>query len=133
MEKYLLDTNICIFLMKGRREVVARFRDVGLRNCFVSEITRAEMLYGAYNGDRQSLAVPFVTEFLSQFTILPISAAIPIYAQHKAELRKAGTPIEDLDLFIGSTAIAYGYTMVTENTKHFEVQHGIKLENWVRR
>ena len=65
--------------------------------------------------------------------VLPISEAISTYAQQKARLRKAGTQIEDLDLFIGSTAIAYNLVMVTENVKHFEVQKGIEIENWVKR
>lgn len=90
------------------------------------------MLYGAYKSNNPK-EIRFTTDFLSQFTITPISAAIPVYARQKARLSRAGTPVDDLDLFIGSTAITYGYTMVTENVRHFELQEGIELENWVRR
>ena len=131
--KYLLDTNICIFLQKGRKEVVERFREIGLDNCYISEITKAEMLFGAYKADNPSKEVSFTSRFLDQFKILPISDAITIYAQQKARLRKAGTPVDDLDLFIGSTAIAYECIMVTENLRHFNLQEGIKVENWVKR
>lgn len=133
MSKYLLDTCICIFLQKGRKEVVERFESAKLKNCYISEITEAEMLYGAYYGTKSKEEISYVTDFLAQFKILPISNAIRVYARQKARLRKAGTPIDDLDLFIGSTAIANDLIMVTENTKHFEIQEGIKLENWVER
>lgn len=134
MKKYLLDTNICIFLMKGRRDVGDRLHAIGVSNCFISEITKAELLYGAYNSKRnKEKELALVERLLSLFTIIPISEVIPVYARQKARLRRAGTPVDDLDLFIGSTAITYGYTMVTENVRHFELQEGIELENWVRR
>lgn len=91
------------------------------------------MLYGAYKGSNFEREMEIINKFISLFQVLPISEAISTYAQQKARLRKAGTPIEDLDLFIGSTAIAYNLVMVTENFKHFEVQKGIEIENWVKR
>lgn len=133
MSQYLLDTNVCIDYMKGKFSVGNKIDEVGIENCFLSEITCAELLFGAYKGNRSSMDVPLVKEFISQFEIIPITSSIEVYAHNKAELEKAGTPIDDLDLFIGSSAIANGFIMVTENVKHFELQEGITIENWADR
>lgn len=118
---------------KGRKDVGERLYKVGVENCCISKITKAELLYGAYKESNFEREMEIINKFISLFQVLPISEAISTYAQQKARLRKAGTQIEDLDLFIGSTAIAYNLVMVTENVKHFEVQKGIEIENWVKR
>jgi len=67
---------------------------------------------------------------LSSVKILPIFQALDIFAFEKARLRKKGTPIEDFDLLIGSTAVSYELTVVTNNTSHFDRIEGIELEDW---
>jgi tRNA(fMet)-specific endonuclease VapC len=65
--------------------------------------------------------------------ILPIRPCFSTFAQQKVRLRRKGMPISDFDALIGSTALALGYTMVSENVREFERLEGINLENWVIR
>ena len=108
MEKYLLDTNICIFLLRGKYNVDKKMDEVGLENCYISEITVAELKYGAELGNRQGLVrrMQSLDEFIASVRVLPISETLDLFAKEKARLRLAGTPADDnFDLLIGCTAI----------------------------
>ena len=133
MVKYLLDTNICVFFLRGKKSIEKQILDKGINNCFISEITVAELLYGVecdeYNFSENSKRV---NEFTHLFTILPITNALLKYAQQKAVLRKNGSLIDDMDLFIGATAIANDMVLLTDNEKHFSRLYKIKIENWGR-
>lgn len=131
--KYLLDSNICIYLLRNKYGVVQQVADRGWENCCISEITVAELLYGAENSDSPKQNIQLVTSFCSDIEVLPITNIIPQYAKQKAFLRKKGMLIDDMDVFIGSTAIGYNCIMVTENVKHLSRLKGIKVENWVTR
>ncbi len=136
MKRYLLDTNICIFLLRGQYDIAKRLDEVGLENCYISEITEAELKYGAELGRRKGLKqrTEQLQEFLASIHVLPIGDAIDLYASEKARLRLAGTPADDdFDLLIGCTAIVNDMVMVTENFKHFKHFADIRLENWVER
>ena len=136
MKQYLLDTNVCVFLLRGQYAIDKKLDNVGLENCYISEITKAELKYGAELGRRKGLRqrMEHLNEFLDSINILPISDAIDLYASEKARLRLAGTPADDdFDLLIGCTAIVNNMVMVTENLKHFKNYAGIRLENWIER
>ena len=136
MKQYLLDTNVCVFLLRGQYAIDKKLDNVGLENCYISEITKAELKYGAELGRRKGLRqrMEHLNEFLDSINILPISDAIDLYASEKARLRLAGTPADDdFDLLIGCTAIVNDMVMVTENLKHFKNYTGIRLENWIER
>lgn len=136
MGKYLLDTNICIFLLRGKYNVDKKMDEVGLENCYISEITVAELKYGAELGNRQGLVrrMQSLDEFIASVHVLPISETLDLFAKEKARLRLAGTPADDnFDLLIGCTAIVYDLVMVTENLQDFKNFSGIRLENWIRR
>lgn len=136
MKKYLLDTNICIFLLRGKYNVDKKMDEVGLENCYISEITVAELKYGAELGNRQGLVrrMQSLDEFIASVHVLPISETLDLFAKEKARLRLAGTPADDnFDLLIGCTAIVYDLVMVTENIQDFKNFSGIRLENWIRR
>lgn len=138
MGQYLLDTNICIcvFLLRGQYDVDKKIDEVGLENCHISEITMAELKYGAELGRKKGIKqrAQGLDSFLSSIQILPISNAIDLYASEKARLRLAGTPADDdFDLLIGCTAIVNDLIMVTENIKDFKNFSNIKLENWIKR
>ena len=132
MRKYLLDTNICIFYLKGRFQLVQKLEQVGMENCFVSEVTIAELKFGAENSEKVALNRPIVSEFQANMQIIPIFGALDLYAREKARLRKLGTPLDDFDLLIGTTAIANGLIMVTHDTNHFRRLEGIELEDWTQ-
>lgn len=131
--KYLLDTNICIHFFRGKFNLIDKFQKVRLTNCAISEITLAELVFGAENSTNPKKNHRLIDEFSDQIKIFPIFNSINIYAKEKVRLRIKGTMISDLDLFIGSTAIANGSIMVTENGKEFERISGIEIENWVKR
>jgi len=133
MKKYLLDTNICIFYFKKKFEVHKRLLQEGFQNCAISEITLAELIYGAECSVDIEKNINIINNFIQHITILPIENTIGFYAKEKASLRKKGTLIDDLDIFIGSTAIVNDMILVTDNEKHFNRLSKIQIENWVKR
>lgn len=133
MKHHLLDTNICVHFLRQRFDVDKQISRIGWRNCCISEITVAELLYGAESSNDIEKNIRIVTEFCDSIEVLPIRDALTIYSRQKVMLRRQGTPIEDLDLLIGATAIAYDCVMVTENVRHLHRLQGIDIENWIKR
>ena len=129
---YLLDTNICVFFLRGKYDIASHLDHVGMRNCFISEITFAELLYGAECSNNPKENIALVSDFCDAINIIPISDSIECYASQKAELRRKGLLIDDFDLLIGCTALTSDMILVSDNTKHFE-RLQIKLENWISR
>ena len=130
MKKFLLDTNICIYLLKGLYQLDKKIERAGIENCFVSEITIAELKFGAENSANPIGNRKVVEAFQDRFTILPIFTALDHYAKEKARLRKKGMPLDDFDLLIGTTAISNGLLLVTKNVSDFDRLEGIKIEDW---
>jgi len=134
MAKYLLDTNICVFFLRGERSVVERILNNGIDNCCISEITVAELLYGVACAEYKFKEnMEKVNEFIDILPIIPITNVLMEYAHQKATLRKEGKLIDDMDLFIGATAIANNMILVTDNEKHLNRLQSIKTENWIKR
>lgn len=130
---YLLDTNICISMLKnkyGVREAILRVKP---ENCFVSEITLAELYFGASNSNNKEARLKDVAFIINHFRIIEIAETLPLYGDLKTELRRKGTPIDDFDLLIGSAAITNNLIMVTDNAKHLNKLSGIIIENWTER
>ena len=128
---YLLDTNICMHYFKGQFEIKERIEQIGYDKFAISEITLAELIYGAEKSKKRDENIAVIDSFSEKVTIIPIFQSINIYAKEKARLRKKGTIISDLDLFIGATAIFSDMTMVTRNVREFERMENIKIENWI--
>ena len=136
MAGYLLDTNICIFLLRGKYDVDKKIDSVGLDNCAISEITVAELKYGATLGKKMNIQSrnQNLDEFLNNIKILPMYDAIDLYAEEKSRLQLNGTPAEDdFDLLIGCTSIVNNLTLVTDNIDDFKRIKDIKMENWIVR
>ena len=131
MKKYLLDTNICVYFLKGLYDLDNKIEKAKTENCFVSEITIAELKFGAENSENQEKNRKTVDEFVSKFTIIPIFNSLDVYAKEKARLRKKGLPLDDFDLLIGATSISNNLTLVTRNISDFERLNGIEIEIWV--
>jgi tRNA(fMet)-specific endonuclease VapC len=102
---YLLDTNICVYFMRGKRNVAAKISEIGQEHFFISEMTLGELLYGAQCSDRPSENIRAVHVFCQYVTILPTANIWNEFAVQKAFLRKKGQLIEDADIIIGTTAI----------------------------
>lgn len=130
--QYLLDTNICVFFLRGKYDIPSFLEKVGLRNCHISEITVAELLYGAECSQDPLKNTRMVKQFCADIDVLPISYSIDTYSKQKALLRRNGLPIDDFDLLIGSTAIRYDMVLVTDNVRHFN-RLPVIIENWIRR
>jgi tRNA(fMet)-specific endonuclease VapC len=131
--KYLLDTNICIHFFRGKFNLIEKLEEVGLTNCAISEITLAELIFGAENSLSPQKNRDIVDKFSSKVTVLPIYDVINLYAKEKVRLRKSGTMISDFDLLIGCTAVQKELIMATENQREFERISNIKIENWIDR
>ncbi len=130
MKKYLLDTNICIFYIKGQYNLDKKITEVGEQNCFISEITVAELKYGIENSKTIESMRLIVEAFILKFAIIPIFNALDVYAIEKSKLRKQGLMIDDFDILIGSTAITNKMTMTTNNVEHFKRLDNIIIEDW---
>lgn len=134
--KYLLDTNVCVFYLRGKYNMDIAIDKVGWRQCAISEITALELKIGAeLSMQRDGIdRMEGLNHFLNAITILPISKAIDMAATEKVRLRMAGTPLDDdFDLLIGCTAAAYNMVLVTENIKDFKNIRDIQIENWIVR
>ena len=130
MNQYLLDTNICIYYIKGLYNLKSKFQEIEPENCFISEITLAELKFGIAKSQAKEKNQKALENFLSGIQILPIFPALDIYAEEKARLQKSGKIIDDFDLLIGATAVSFNLTMVTNNTSHFSRFNDIKLDDW---
>lgn len=131
MKQYLLDTNICIHLFKGQFFVAERIESVGINKCFLSEITIAELKYGAANSNFPENNLLKIKELQKRFTVIPIFNSLDIYASEKARLKKSGNILDDFDLLIGATAISNNLVLVTRNVSDFIRLEGIEIENWI--
>lgn len=112
---YLLDTNVCIHFFRGKFDLLEKLKQIGIKNCSISEITLAELAFGAENSSNPRHNYKIVNRFIEQLNILPIFNSIDVYAKEKVRLRKNGEMISDFDLLIGATAVANDLIMVTEN------------------
>lgn len=129
--KYLLDTSVVAFLFRGKYNIGNRLRELQDAQIYVSEITIAELTYGAYHSDRVAENLLMIDKLVSYVDVLPIRTSIDEYGKQKNRLVNAGRMIEDFDLLIGCSAVANGMVMVTDNVKHFSRIEGIEIENWV--
>jgi Predicted nucleic acid-binding protein, contains PIN domain len=130
--KYLLDTNICIAILRGNRTVIEKAETAGFFQCAISEITKAELLYGACRAKEEfrERELKRTVDFLDAIEVLPISESLLIFALEKTRLGGLGIPIDDFDLLIGSTAVQNDLVLVTDNLSHLGRMPGIRMENW---
>lgn len=132
MTQYLVDTNICVYYMKGLYGLQEKVRKVGSENCLISEITLAELKYGVENSQHREKNAVALNRFLTGVTIIPIFSCFDVYAKEKARLRKAGRIVDDFDLLIGATAVANNLIMVTNNLNHLGRVKDIRIEDWTK-
>ncbi len=132
--QYLLDTNICVFFLRGKLNLDKIIREKGVENCFISELTVFELKYGAENSDNPSASHKAVDKFVRGLSVIPIYGIVDKYAEIKVAFRKQGTPMHDeFDLIIGVTALSNNLTLVTDNIKDFKNFENLKIENWFNR
>ncbi len=131
--RYLLDTNICLYIIKrSPSSVYEKFRKLRVGEIGVSAITYYELQFGVTKSQRPKENQIVLTEFLAPLQIMDLpSAAAPIFGDIRTHLQKKETPIGNFDLLIAAHAMHLGATLITNNTKEFKRVPGLKLENWV--
>ena len=132
VKRFLLDTNICISLLKNKYGIREKIIEVEPKNCFVSEITIAELYYGASKSNNKAERIKDVEFIATKFDVLPIFPALELFGDIKTKLEADGNRIDDFDILIGTTALVNNLVMVTDNIRHLERLPNIKIENWKR-
>lgn len=130
MKKYLIDTNICIYFLKGQFNLDQKLDEAGIQNCYLSEITVAKLKFGIAKSVKQDKNRLIVEGFMNKLNIIPIFPALDFYAEEKARLRKEGRIVDDFDLLIGASAVVNKLTLVTRNVRDFERIKGLDWEDW---
>ncbi len=132
MLKYMLDTNIVIYVIKRRPlEVLDIFNANAGRMC-ISSITLAELLHGAEKSTMVSHNLKRVEDFVSRLEVLPYGDnAAAHYGNIRADLEKKGTPIGVNDLHIAGHARSESLILVSNNMREFIRVDGLRLENWI--
>ena len=129
---YLLDTCVCIALIKQVPSVVEQIRRVGVSDCKISDLTIGELYFGAYKSGRKE-HFDDVIEIFNLFEQYPTTHSMREYGDIRWHLERQGCRIDSMDLLIGATALHEDLTLVTGNVKHFERIPGLRIENWIER
>jgi len=132
MLRYLLDTNICIYVIKRRPESLLERFNLNAGHLAISSITLAELMHGAEKSSDPERSLAGVEDFCSRLEVLAYGAkAAQHYGQIRSALERRGTPIGVNDLHIAAHARSEGLTLVSNNLREFERVDGLLYENWV--
>jgi len=132
MIKYMLDTNICIYIIKQKpKNVIERFRQAQVSEIGVSSITLSELEYGVMKSAKPEQNKLALAQFIAP---IEISAYDDVAAQHygkiRAHLERQGTPIGSLDMLIAAHALSQNSVLITNNESEFKRVSNLKIENW---
>jgi len=130
--KYMLDTNICIYMMNKRSpDIIEQIKQHMSDGLCISSITLSELEYGAAKSANYERNIVAIQKILSLFSVLPYDeAAASCYGTIRAQLERNGQTIGSLDMFIGAHAKSKGLVLVTNNMKEFERIEGLVVEDW---
>lgn len=132
MLKYLLDTNIVIYVIKRRPVEVLNTFNTNASRMAISVVTLAELLHGAEKSSQSASNLAVVEDFCSRLQVLPYtSKAAQHYGSIRASLEAIGQPIGVNDLHIAAHARSEGLVLVTNNSKEFSRVPALQIENWV--
>ncbi|WP_367899201.1 type II toxin-antitoxin system VapC family toxin [Leptospira sp. WS58.C1] len=129
---YLLDTNICIFLIKKKNQMVLDKLKKNLnKGLFISSLTLAELEFGIENSEHKEKNRVSLIEFISIFDILPFEQSdAQAFGLIKADLKKSGNLIGSIDTLLAAQALSRDFIFVTNNTKEFNRVKNLKIEDW---
>ena len=129
---YLLDTNICIYVINHKpKHVFERFNQHQLGQLAISSITASELAFGVEKSGSEPNKLA-LAKFLAPLDILAYDEhAVEYYAKIRHQLQSQGQTIGSLDMLIAAHALSLNVTLVTNNTKEFERVKGLMLENWI--
>ena len=128
----MLDTNICIRIIKDRPERVCRkLSRVEVGEVAISSIVAAELWYGVAYSEKKRQNEAALKDFLEYVDVIAWPGeAGPVYGRIRADLKKRGSPIGGMDLLIAAHAVHLGALLVTENTEEFKRVPDLKIVNW---
>lgn len=130
---YLLDTDILIYALKNHPVVVRNLEETASAPKALSVITYGELVYGAMKSVRRQENLARVRRTGEIFPVIDVTRAVmDVFGSLKAELTTKGTPLDDFDLIIASTALSLNYSLVTNNERHFQRVPGLRVENWTK-
>lgn len=134
MIKYLIDTNICIYIMNKRPiGIIHKFKLFDVGEIGVSTITVSELHYGVSKSKNRRLNKQRIDEFLSPLEILPYDEiAATVYGDIRVQLEKRGEIIGPLDLLIAAHTLSRDLVLISNNEKEFKRVNNLKIENWVK-
>lgn len=134
MTQHMLDTNICIYIIRKKpQRVLRRLQRYPVSNIGVSSITLSELEYGVAKSIKPQQNKLALTEFLAPIEILPYDdMAARQYGELRAHLEKNGTPIGSLDMLIAAHALSLKCTLVTNNEVEFQRVPGLSIDNWTQ-
>lgn len=131
--KYILDSDTLIYFLKGYDSVVEKISVMSRSDLATTIINQTELFYGAFNSVKKEQNLKKIQEFLKEILVLEFSHdASLLFAEHKAQLKKRGAQLADMDLMIASIVLAHDGILVTNNVKHFARIKALKFENWVK-
>ncbi|MBX3132210.1 MAG: type II toxin-antitoxin system VapC family toxin [Gemmatimonadaceae bacterium] len=129
--RYLLDTSVCVHILRGHLPTVRRFADLGPDTVTLASMTLAELRYGEIRGHTPAVARARLATFLAACEILPFDEqAAEHHAHARLALAHVGTPIGERDLVIAATALAHGLVVATGNVREFRRVPGLGVEGW---
>lgn len=132
MKEIMLDTNICIYIMKNKPEHIReKLRTYNLGDVYLSNIVVSELYYGAYKSEQVERNLVALEYFLKPFNIIDYDLRASIeYGKIRGTLEKAGKAIGGMDMLIAAHARSLDFTLVTNNTKEFERIENLVIDNW---
>lgn len=130
--KYMLDTNICIYIIKEKpQKVLEKFHSLNIGDICISVITFSELEYGVQKSKYTEKNKIALTSFLSPIEILPFNQKAALkYGKIRANLEKQGKIIGAYDLMIGAHALSENLTLITNNENEFKRISELSIENW---
>ena len=134
MIRYLLDTNICVYVIRKRpARVIRKLQRKQVSEIGISSITLSELEYGVAKSVKPEQNKLALTEFLAPIEVLPYDDGAALrYGPLRAHLERQGTPVGSLDLLIAAHALSLECVLVTNNESEFKRIRGLKVENWTK-
>lgn len=129
----MLDTNICIYIIKNKPLDVRKKLEIhSFGEIAISSITVSELYYGAYKSSKREQNLLSLNNFLSPFNIIEFDMECAlVYGKIRTELENKGQIIGSMDMLIASCLLAKDFTLITNNLKEFKRIKGLRVENWI--
>lgn len=130
---YILDTNICIYLLNGNKKIESKINSTGIYSIAITHTVLAELFFGAYNSEKVKDNLARIEEFKQNLAILQEDAeSSRLFGKIKADLKAEGNLIDDFDILIASISLANDCTLVTNNENHFKRIKNLSIANWYK-